>query len=191
MTTKLIRYAASLTTAATMMLLTTPSQARHELTVVGGSGNASAKAQCPSGQKLVGFSGRTGLWIDQIQMVCARPGAQPVAMGARYGGAGGGAKDGFCPRNWDMTNHAALNMTTRERQVAAINFECRSRATGETMSMSFGNPAYLARCPGIGVGNCPSDPFTLQNCPADEVPLGFNVRYGKDVNAIGLICGRL
>lgn len=190
MTIMLGRYAASIAAAATM-LLTTTGHARHALTVVGGGGDAAARALCPPGQRLAGFSGRSGLWIDQIQMVCAKPGGQPVAMGERYGGAGGGTKDGFCPRNWDMTNHAALNMTTRERQVAAINFECRSRATGETMNMSFGNPAYLARCPGIGVGNCRSDPFTLQNCPADEIALGFNVRYGKDVNAIGLICGRL
>lgn len=187
---KLGPYIASIAAAGTM-LLAAPSYARHELAVVGGSGDKTARAQCPKGQMLAGFSGRTGMWVDQIQMVCAKPGAQPVATGARFGGSGGGAKDGFCPHTWDMLNHASLNMTTRERQVASINFSCRSRATGETMDMSFGNPGYVARCPGIGVGDCPIDPLTSQNCPADEVVLGFNVRYGKDVNAIGLICGRL
>lgn len=184
------RYAAAIAAAA-MMLPAAPSHARHDLPVLGGPGDAAARAQCPPGHRLAGFAGRSGLWIDQIQMVCAKPDGRPVATGARYGGTGGAAKDGICPRNWDMTNRTVfLNMTTRNRQVAAINFECRSRATGETMNMSFGNPSYLARCPGIGVGDCSYDPATSQSCPADEVPLGFNVRYGKHVNAIGLICGR-
>jgi hypothetical protein len=188
MSAKLRWYAASIAAAA-VILLTTPSQAAHDLPVVGGSGDAAGRAICPPGQTLAGFAGRAGVWVDQIQMVCAAPDRQPVATGPRYGGRGGGATDGFCPRNWDMT-HARLNMTTGNRQVAAIQFECRSRATGETTNMSFGNSTYRGRCPGVGVGNCPIDPAVAQTCPADEVPLGFNVRYGKDVNAIGLICGR-
>jgi hypothetical protein len=111
-------------------------------------------------------------------------------MGARYGGPGGGPQDGFCPRN-SMMGPATLNMTTGNRQVAAINFECRSRATGETTPASFGNPNYRARCRGFGVGDCTIDSNTFQTCPPDEVPLGFNVRYGQHVNAIGLICGRI
>ena len=188
MTGMLRRYALTILATA-IMLPTTPSHAAHDLPMLGGSGNAAARAICPPGQKLAGFSGRAGVWVDQIQMVCAAPGGQPVATGMGYGGPGGGATEGFCPRNWDMT-HGRLNMTTGNRQVAAIELECRSRATGETMNMSFGNSAYRSRCPGIGVGNCPIDPAMFQNCPADEIPLGFNVRYGKDVNAIGLICGR-
>ncbi|HEX7917088.1 hypothetical protein [Rudaea sp.] len=194
MNAKLRQYIASIAAAATM-LLTTISHARHELTVFGGGGDATAQALCLPGQRLVGFAGRTGLWVDRIQPVCAKQGKNPVATGMYYGGAGGGESTGFCPRNWDMSNAAELYVT-RGRQVASINFVCRSRATGETMDVKFGNPAYHGKCPGssfFSVGNCDInlDYGSFQRCPADEVPIGFNVRYGKHVNAIGLICGRL
>jgi hypothetical protein len=174
---------------SSLLVAATPAFARHELPVVGSPGDAGARAECPPGQALVGFSGRTGVWLDAIQMVCAGPGAQPVAVGPRYGGAGGGAVDSFCPRNWQLTI-ATLNMTTHNRQVAAINYSCRSRQTGESSDYAFGNAAYRARCPGIGVGDCGVDTNIFQACERDEEPIGFNVRYGKDVNAFGLICGR-
>ena len=38
---------------------------------VGGSGDAAAVDTCPAGMYLIGLKGRTGLWIDQVQIVCA------------------------------------------------------------------------------------------------------------------------
>jgi len=184
------RVVATLAAACSLVLATSLAQARTVLPVAGSNGNAGAVAECPSGQSLVGFSGRTGLWIDAIQMVCAAPGAQPVALGPRYGGAGGGAVDSFCPRGSQLFA-ATLNMTTRNRQVAAINYSCRSIQTGETADYAFGNPSYRARCPGIGVGDCGVDTNAFQSCTSGEVPIGFTVRYGKDVNGFGLICGRV
>jgi hypothetical protein len=184
------RLVTSLAGAYSLVLATSPALARTVLMVAGSNGDAGAVAECPSGQSLVGFSGRTGLWIDAIQMVCAAPGAQPVALGPRYGGPGGGRVDSFCPHGWQLSA-ATLNMTTRNRQVAAINYSCRSIQTGESAGYSFGNPSYRARCPGIGVGDCRADTNTYQSCPSDELPIGFTVRYGKDVNGFGLICGRV
>jgi hypothetical protein len=184
-----IRATASCVALAAAVLSASPALARHELPVVGAQGDRGMKAECPAGQTLVGFSGRSGTWVDAIQMVCAAPNAQPVANGPRYGGAGGGAVDSFCPKGWAL-GAMTLNMTTHERQVAAINYSCRSRRTGETQSFAFGNAAYTARCPGIGVGDCGVDTNIFQACAPDEEPIGFNIRYGKDVNAFGLICGR-
>ena len=58
-------------------------------------------------------------------------------------------------------------------------------------TMAFGNPSYRARCPGFGVGDCGVDTNIFQACAPDETPIGFNVHYGKDVNAFGMICGRV
>lgn len=177
----------ALTAAA---LSSTPAFALHEFPTVGDRGDAGAHAECPEGKQLVGFSGRTGAWIDAVQMVCAAVGQQPIATGARYGGAGGQAVDSFCHKGWQM-NAIFLNMTTHNARVASISYTCKSVKTGETQPFTFGNGSYMARCPGFGVGNCASTDNTYQPCAADEVPIGFNVRYGKDVNALGLICGRV
>jgi hypothetical protein len=186
----LSRLIACLAVTAFSLFVTAPAMARHELPMAGQNGDAGAKAECPAGQALVGFSGLVGLWVDAIQIVCAPPGGQPVAMGPRYGGSGGGRSDSFCPRGFQLFS-GYLNMTTHNRQVAAISYSCRSVQTGETTDASFGNPGYVSRCPGIGVGNCASTANYAQQCPSDEVAIGFNVRYGKDVNGFGLICGRV
>lgn len=186
---KLFRPVTALMVVAALLSTASPAFARHELAMAGSNGDAGAKAECPPGQTLAGFSGLRGLWVDAIQLVCAGPSGQPVAMGPRYGGGGGGPQDSFCPRAWQLTA-LTLNLTTRNRQVAAINFSCRSRTAGETSDFAFGNPSYRARCPGFGVGDCGMPSNIFQVCAADEEAIGFNVRYGKDVNGFGLICGR-
>lgn len=174
-------------TAATVWA--SPTFALHAMPVVGDHGDKSVHAECPPGQTMVGFSGRTGTWVDAIQLVCAPINGQPVAIGPRYGGAGGRDTDSLCPKGWRMQN-VSLNMTTHLARVAAIEYSCKSRKTGETNDNVFGDAAYVSRCPGIGVGNCNSTNNEFQPCAADEEPVGFNVNYGKDVNAFGLICGR-
>jgi hypothetical protein len=179
-----------------MLFSAAPVLAHHEYPAVGGSGDASTKVQCPPGQYLGGFTGRTGVWINQIRAMCAQPGKDPVPFGPTLGGGGGGAGLAYCGGGQVMTNSVTLTLTTHLRQVAAIRFTCHIARTGETFDPQFfGNRNYVASCGGsaITVGNC--DPAELsvptQTCPSDEVPIGFNLRYGKDVNAFGLICGRV
>jgi hypothetical protein len=173
-----------------------PASARTELTAIGAQGDATAKSECPAGSRLVGFSGRRGVWIDRIQIVCApvQPDGhlgQPVATGPEFGGAGGGRVDGFCPRD-SALDGVYLDLTTNNRQVASIDAKCVSVSTGEATELSFGNPTYRRQCnPHPVVGNCPVDLNTHQYCPPGEVPLGMTVRYGAAVNAFGLICGGL
>ena len=194
---KSIRGCAVLSVAAVVLSLgPLAAQARTELTRAGSMGDAGAKSECPAGQQLVGFSGRTGTWIDRIQIVCATPQANgrmtyPAAVGGEFGGTGGGRSDGFCPQDSAM-NAIQMVLTTGDRQVAAIHLECASRVTGEHFKVTFGNAGYVARCgSGLGVGDCGISTDTNQRCPADETPIGINVRYGKDVNGLGLICGRV
>jgi hypothetical protein len=193
---RLLRNSSVLGIALTF-LFAAPAFAHHEYPAVGGVGDASVKIQCPAGQYLGGFSGRTGVWINQIRAMCAEPGKDPVVFGPALGGSGGGSGLAYCGGGQVMTNSVYLTMTTHIRQVAAIQFSCRNARTGETFDPQFfGNRNYLASCGGsaISVGDC--DPAELstptQACTyAGEVPVGFNLRYGKDVNAFGLICGRV
>jgi hypothetical protein len=166
-----------------------------ELSRVGANGDAGAKSECPAGQQLVGFSGRSGVWIDRIQIVCAAPQANnrmtsPAAVGGEFGGAGGGRSDGFCPKDSAMTA-MFIALTKNDRQIAAITMECVSKVSGERFQVTFGNTSYVKHCGGgIGVGDCSVSLNTNQRCPANEVPIGINVRYGKDVNGLGMICGQ-
>ncbi len=193
---RLLRNSSVLGIALTL-LFAAPAFAHHEYPAVGGVGDASVKIQCPAGQYLGGFSGRTGVWINQIRAMCAEPGKDPVVFGPALGGTGGGAGLAYCGGGQVMTNSVYLTMTTHIRQVAAIQFSCRNARTGETFDPQFfGNRKYVASCGenAISVGNC--DPPELstptQACTyAGEVPIGFNLRYGKDVNAFGLICGQV
>jgi hypothetical protein len=193
---RLLRNSSVLGIALTF-LFAAPAFAHHEYPAVGGVGDASMKIQCPAGQYLGGFSGRTGVWINQIRAMCAEPGKDPVVFGPALGGTGGGAGLAYCGGGQVMTGSLSLTMTTHIRQVAAIEFTCRNARTGETFDPQFfGNKKYVASCGenAISVGNC--DPPELstptQACTAaGEVPIGFNLRYGKDVNAFGLICGQV
>jgi hypothetical protein len=193
---RLLRNSSVLVIALTF-LFAAPAFAHHEYPAAGGVGDASATVQCPAGQYLGGFSGRTGVWINQIRAMCAAPGKDPIVFGPALGGGGGGSGLAYCGGGQVMTGSLSLTMTTHIRQVAAIQFACRNVRTGETFDPQvFGNRKYVAGCgeSAISVGNC--DPPELstptQACTSDgEVPIGFNLRYGKDVNAFGLICGRV
>ena len=184
------RSIASLVALAAAVLSASPAFALHEIPMTGAGGDKGAHVECPAGQSMVGFSGRRGVWVNAIQVVCAPINGQPVAVGPRYGGAGGGDVDNFCQKGWRLGGSLVMFMTTLVKQVAGINYTCQSRQTGETRDAVFGNPSYIARCPGIGVGSCDDNSIVFQSCQSDEEPVGFNVNYGKDVNAFGLICGR-
>ena len=201
MTNRFRNFSILMLALATLGATAFPAQAKFDLNIDGSPGDAGARAECPAGQMLVGFSGRTGTWIDRIQIMCARPlpgghVSQPVAVGPEYGGAGGGRVDSHCPLD-SMMNGALVVLTTGKRQVAAIKMSCTNPATNEFSNPVFGNDSYRPHCPGIGVGDCPPDPNSEQYCSNKQgdvngdVPVGINVRYGKHVNGIGFICGRV
>ena len=68
------------------------------LPLMGGPGGGTSTLRCPAGQHLVGLKARAGLWMDNIQIECARLGRAGAALRhadrrlhGSAGGAGGGA----------------------------------------------------------------------------------------------------
>jgi hypothetical protein len=147
----------------------------------GDRGDASFSDTCPAGQYLVGLRGRSGAWIDQIAISCrsltGNVGSEHY--GPARGGNGGGPSEGYCPAG-QVINYMAFGLTAGDRQVNHFFFECISVTNGSKgHSMRIG--------PAVSTNKVPQ----RQPCPAGEAATGIAGRYGKHVNAVGLICGKL
>ncbi|NWH07461.1 MAG: hypothetical protein HXY22_02230 [Alphaproteobacteria bacterium] len=168
----------------------------------GGSGDSAEELRCPAGQLLVGLKGRTGYWIDQVSLICAPFDPQTYARGAFVevgprGGNGGSPAEQYCQGdsavrqiNYDMLT-AGFNGPGKFAR--RIEFACsRPRDGGSEGSAVFaGNLAYSATV-GMTVTNelVVSRP-EIQHCPGNEYAVGLNLRFGKHVNAVGLICDQV
>jgi hypothetical protein len=91
--------------AATLAVTISPGAT---LTLRGGTADATWSSHCPSNQMVVGFAGRSGLFVDQVALKCAplivsgTSGNYSIAIGAvttlpGVGGNGGTAFDQPCP----------------------------------------------------------------------------------------------
>ncbi|MCP4620297.1 MAG: hypothetical protein GY844_28160 [Bradyrhizobium sp.] len=148
------------------------------------SGDISSAEICPKGQYVVGFTGRTGAWIDRIGLLCAVPlpseamGKAQGTPGHGMGGGGGGGAEvkvtsySFCKTGpllaikfWAVNDY---------RMIARVYGKCRGGDTvtfsGETMFNPDTNIDHI--------------------CPNGMAATGLQARFGKDVNAIGLICDK-
>lgn len=146
----------------------------------GGVGDHDVTDNCPSGQILVGLSLRSGAWVDQIALTCApvdpATGATGLAkdvLPAR-GGTGGGPSSGTCLPGF-VIHGVGLMMTGGERQIRSFVFECVSTTSTARHSLDLGNSS-------------PYFPSIFEMCPTGEAVVGARIRYGKHVNAIGLVC---
>jgi hypothetical protein len=144
-------------------------------------GAAQRAALCADGSYLVGFKGRAGAWIDQIQPLCA-----PMLEGGRvgnrkrlaaYGGKGGDTTfERYCPKD-EIINATQVELLTVERTVFQVRFSCFSVRTGRV------NPEFFAARPdknGFHRG--------YRLCPSGELAAGMKINYGRHVNGLGLIC---
>jgi hypothetical protein len=76
---------------------------------VGGGGGSPYSTACPSGQVLVGFTGRSGAYVDQIGIQCAPPSSWVSSSSVWYGtyaggGNGGGPYADTCPAGYAITS---------------------------------------------------------------------------------------
>ena len=161
-----------------LVLAATPVAAK-EFAPVGGGGDSSFRDLCPAGQYLVGLRVRSGLWVDQMSIACA-PVKPDGSIGARShgparGGNGGGPSEKTCGAS-HIIHGMGLQMTARDRQVREFVLYCRATTDGSQHSLSLGNGATTF-------------PSIQQNCPSGEAATGIQGRVGRDVNAVGLICG--
>jgi hypothetical protein len=162
-----------------------PAEARTSFPAQGGPGTQPATIECGDNEYLVGFSGRVGSWVDQLQPLCAtishdgRRG--PINYDIRSAGGNGGSPAEFsCPSDSFISSTQAS--ITRDKQVYGIDFTCYRPLDGQYLSQThfFGGTAVLY-----------FETMAKEACPSGEIGTGVNIRYGKHVNAFGLVCDTL
>jgi len=154
-------------------------EAAKDFAPIGGSGDASFRDVCPMGQYLVGLRVRSGSWVDQMSITCApvkTDGSTPdeIHHGPARGGNGGAPSEKACATD-HIVDGVGLHMTAGNRQVREFVLYCDSTTGNTRHSVSVGNTA----------GTFPS---INQKCPGGEAAIGIQGRFGKHVNAVGLIC---
>lgn len=156
-------------------------QARTTFPAHGGSGDISNASVCPTGNFIVGFRGRAGLWIDQIRIRCAPlldgggVGKSTALAGA--GGPGGGEQAQKCDPG-HVINQINFFTTKENRQIEMISFRCMNP---DDRSMQ-GGYVHFGYDGGVTFRNYE------QVCPDGEAAVGLTHRWGEHVNAIALIC---
>lgn len=152
--------------------------------VFGSPGDRGEIVMCPDGSLLTGFHGsRGGYGFGQLGVICSEvlPGyalGNPVNLPAR--GAGKfEVIDAYCDRDAGIR---VLNIYLYARIVSGVRFSCvkpRDGSPAETENLTGGDPTLAAQS------------WTEQRCPDNEYATGVSIRYGKDVNALGLVCGQV
>jgi hypothetical protein len=152
--------------------------ARTAFPVYGANGDRSNIDECPAGQYFVGVVGNVGAWIDQITVYCA-PRNPDGSIGraksvASRGGSGGGYTKQMCDKDEVITRiHVSR---TGDYQTRGLDFTCKNVRTNATHVLYFG-------------GNSRTDGDGREMaCGPTEAATGMEIRWGKYVNGLGLIC---
>jgi hypothetical protein len=160
----------------------------------GGQGDRAEIYKCPPYHVLVGVYGRTGAWIDQIGLICAEFSGSDWKRGnlrreAPKGGSGGTPQEKYC------TGDSAIRQITPEKlfdglkasakYARSVRFACFHPRDGSAA----GGAHFDAPSINYGVGSVSPIVDPPQTCPGSEYATGLNIRYGRHVNAIGLVCG--
>jgi len=176
------------------MLALSPSSARQEYPAIGGSGDTQAPSECRHGHYVTGFKGRVGDWIDQISFECGA--LQPDGSllsdppGQAFGGNGGSPAEITCPPRSVMST-LLIKSTEDDRMVGVVEALCvdvKSRAVTDTIR--FGGTLPVPTHSIFSVGDV-THHIQNQECRTGEALTGFQVNYGKHVNALGAICDAL
>lgn len=180
--------------AALAFVLTSPlpASAHRAWPVIGGAGDATATVSCPAGEQIVGFEGRTGLWIDQIRLMCAKQidaatMGEPHPAGDAMGGFGGATTRVVCGRKF-MIHGIGMLYTKNQKQVSSIDFSCASIAGNSASDMHFQGSYRASEDPCAATATCGSDTDKVHEICPNERFTGVTARVGKDVNALGFIC---
>jgi len=172
------------------------SQVLVKLDIIGGPGGNYFEHVCGPGRVLVGVSGDAGVWIDNVQAVCARLDGSVVsdahAEGQVFGGNGGEHPNiSNCPGD---TKVAGLEVELNKDKpfLGSIKPICST----DLISRNFSVPALK------GTGRLASEPGSRlpgfveygaaashQECPRGLVAVGILGRASQFVDALGLICG--
>lgn len=166
--------------------------ARNELAAKGGTGGSVFREMCPEGEVVVGITGRTGNFVDQIQLVCAplstggsvRAGGR-AATGAPIGGTGGAPARVECPGDNTAIVGFRLGLTGPEGQATTI-------VRRIALVCGLIDPPHTQIATDRSIGPRTASPVAISAavCPASApVAVGAHGRSRNAVNAFGLICG--
>jgi hypothetical protein len=144
----------------------------------GEGGSPFGEVNCPRGKAIVGLTGRAGLVIDQMQLICGtanRPEddtVHPRLIGASFGGGPTAMK---CPAFQAVKS---IHVEVREFQnhfvISTINIECMLRLDG-------------ARGPTLSFGNFHGDDAGNQGCNnPNSYAAGLAGRSGNFIDAVGI-----
>jgi len=159
-----------------------PAMSARFIEPFGARGDASFRDVCPAGQYLTGLRVRSGAWLDQVAIRCRSLSGNTGAVhyGPAHGGDGGGPGEGHCPEGY-MIRHMSFNMTAGNPQVISFTFRCEL-------------PTDRSKFSALKIGSSAQSPNPrppIQYCLDGEAATGLAGRYGKHVNAAGLICDKL
>jgi hypothetical protein len=177
----IIKYACS---AALLIAVSVPANARTAYRAEGAQGDKARVVECGDEEYLVGFAGRTGSWMDQLQPICAKVlpdgSRDSLVFKKASGGKGGSPVEFSCPADSWVASTKMTMFKGQGRYVADIDFTCYRPRDGQ----------YLPNTVRFGAGTGLA-PLFIHSCPSGEIGTGVSLRYGVHVNAFGLICDTL
>jgi hypothetical protein len=183
------RLRAFIATGAALLPMAAHAQTENRYDPYGSRGDAGTDLRCDPASYVVGMAGASGSNIDRIQLVCARLGPDGFALPATessavIGGPGGGATSDACSAG-TYVNKVNVWLTTSKDQVYFVVGYCTPRRGGGPSLLHFGAPWQ----PADGLFN--PYPTREYSCPPNMAVTGLTLRYGKHVNAVGVICSTI
>ena len=179
-----------------LSLLASSSAASQELVrlrIFGGYGGNNFEYICGPGRVLVGVRGYAGVWIDNVQAVCAKV-ESPRDFGQPEGPVFGGNRpitnSSVCAAGTVATGLEA-DVNKHNRFLGYIAPRCTVLFSGSFLQkpMPMRGTGLLASNASDTTG---SELFVKpvgQECPADMVAVGIHGRAGQFLDALGLVCG--
>ena len=149
-----------------------------------GPGDFGFRDICEPGTYILGFHARIGAWFDAIGVHCGvvLPSGENRITSSKLtrGGGGGRASEMMC-ENGQVVGALRFGQSDDGKKLGKLFMWCKVVSTGQLIS----EPLVFTGQENSGVYNRAN--FD-QDC-GGEVAVGLKGRAGRDVNALGLICG--